>query len=38
VGVSSEGDLIRLNEERRRYGLFLTVLGFGTVNHKDYKM
>jgi Ca-activated chloride channel family protein len=38
VGVSSEGDLIRLIEERRRDGVFLTVLGFGTGNLKDAKM
>jgi len=38
VGVSSEGGLIRLIEERRRDGVFLTVLGFGTGNLKDSKM
>jgi len=38
VGVSSEGGLVRLIEERRRDGIFLTVLGFGTGNLKDSKM
>ena len=38
VGVSSEGELVRLIEERRRDGVFLTVLGFGTGNLKDAKM
>jgi Ca-activated chloride channel family protein len=38
VGQSSEGELIRLIEEERRHGIFLTVLGFGTGNLKDAKM
>lgn len=38
VGVSSEGDLIRLIEEKREKGVFLTVLGLGTGNVKDSKM
>lgn len=38
VGVSSEGDLVRLIEEQRKSGIFLTVLGFGTGNLKDSKM
>ncbi|MFN0180273.1 MAG: von Willebrand factor type A domain-containing protein [Gemmatimonadales bacterium] len=38
VGVSSEGELVRLIEERRKDGVFLTVLGFGTGNLKDAKM
>lgn len=38
VGASSEGELIRLIEERRRDGVFLTVLGFGTGNLKDARM
>jgi Ca-activated chloride channel family protein len=38
VGVSSEGELIRLIEDERRHGIFLTVLGFGTGNLKDAKM
>jgi Ca-activated chloride channel family protein len=38
VGVSSDGDLVRLIEEKREDGVFLTVLGFGTGNYKDSKM
>lgn len=38
VGVTSEGDLVRLIEEKRRTGIFLTVLGFGTGNVKDATM
>jgi len=38
VGVSSEGELLRLIESERESGVFLTVLGFGTGNIKDSKM
>ncbi|HYE84614.1 MAG TPA: VWA domain-containing protein [Clostridia bacterium] len=38
VGVSSEGELTRLIEQKRQEGIFLTVLGFGTGNLKDSKM
>ena len=38
VGVSSDGELEQLIEEKRRDGIFLTVLGFGTGNVKDSKM
>lgn len=38
VGVSSEGELSRLIEERREDGIFLSVLGFGMGNIKDNKM
>jgi Ca-activated chloride channel homolog len=38
VGVSSDGELVRLIEEERGHGVFLTVLGFGTGNLKDAKM
>jgi Ca-activated chloride channel family protein len=38
VGVSSDGDLTRLIEQKREQGIFLTVLGFGTGNYKDGKM
>lgn len=38
VGISSEGDLIRLIEEKRKDNIFLTVLGFGTGNYQDSKM
>ncbi|HMB92504.1 MAG TPA: VWA domain-containing protein, partial [Rhodothermales bacterium] len=38
VGMSSDGELVRLIEEKREEGTFLTVLGFGTGNLKDNKM
>ena len=38
VGASSDGEMIRLIEEKREQGTFLTVLGFGTGNIKDSKM
>ncbi|MBD3167002.1 DUF3520 domain-containing protein [bacterium] len=38
VGVSSEGELVRIVEEKREGGIFLSVLGFGTGNYKDSKM
>lgn len=38
VGVSSDGELVRLIEEKRKDGIFLTVLGFGSGNLKDSKM
>lgn len=38
VGPSSDGQLVRLIEEKRDDGIFLTVLGFGTGNYKDSKM
>jgi len=38
VGVSSDDDLVRLIEEERKSGVFLSVLGFGMGNYKDKKM
>jgi len=38
VGVSSDGDLVRLIEEKRQTGIGLTILGFGTGNYQDAKM
>jgi Ca-activated chloride channel homolog len=38
VGVSSDGDLVRLIEEKAKSGVFLSVLGFGMGNLKDSKM
>ena len=38
VGVSSDGELVRLIESQRESGVFLTVLGFGMGNYKDSKM
>jgi Ca-activated chloride channel homolog len=38
VGVSSDDELVRLIEEERKSGVFLTVLGYGTDNYQDSKM
>lgn len=38
VGASSDGELVRLIEEKREQGVFLSVLGFGTGNLQDAKM
>jgi len=38
VGVSSEGELVRLIEARRKEGTALTILGFGRGNLKDSRM
>ena len=38
VGASSDAEMVRLIEERREEGTFLTVLGFGTGNLQDAKM
>jgi Ca-activated chloride channel family protein len=38
VGASSDGELVQMIEEKRKEGVFLTVLGFGTGNYKDAKM
>jgi Ca-activated chloride channel family protein len=38
VGVSSQGELVRLIEEKRKTGVFLSVLGFGEGNLKDAAM
>jgi Ca-activated chloride channel homolog len=38
VGLSSNGALERLIEEKKKSGIFLTVLGFGRGNYKDSKM
>ncbi|HOS39960.1 MAG TPA: VWA domain-containing protein [Spirochaetota bacterium] len=38
VGVSSTGALERLIEQKRKGGVFLTVLGFGMGNYKDSRM
>lgn len=38
VGVSNEGGLIKLIEEKREDDIFLSVLGFGTGNYQDSKM
>ncbi len=38
VGVSSQDDLVKLIEEKRKSGVFLSVLGFGGGNLQDGKM
>ncbi|MGD1841713.1 MAG: von Willebrand factor type A domain-containing protein [Thermonemataceae bacterium] len=38
VGASSDDDMIRLIEEKRKTGIFVTTLGFGMGNYKDAKM
>ena len=38
VGISSEEELTKLIEEKRRSGVYFTVLGFGKDNIKDNKM
>jgi Ca-activated chloride channel family protein len=38
VGTTSEGELTRLIEDKRKSGVFLTVLGFGSGNTKDSTM
>jgi Ca-activated chloride channel family protein len=38
IGVSSETDLVSLIEDKRKSGVFLSVLGYGMGNFKDHKM
>ena len=38
VGVTSQGDLVRLIEQKRESGIFLSVLGVGDDNLKDSTM
>lgn len=38
VGPSSDSDLEKLIEEKRKSGIFLTVIGFGSGNYKDEQM
>ncbi len=38
VRVTSDGDLVRLIEKKRKEGVFLSVLGFGMGNYQDSKM
>ncbi|MBC7873244.1 MAG: von Willebrand factor type A domain-containing protein, partial [Ferruginibacter sp.] len=38
VGVSSDDDLVRMIEQERKSGVFLSVLGYGMGNYKDNKM
>lgn len=38
VGASSDEDMLNLIEEKRKSGVYLTVLGYGMGNYKDSKM
>ena len=38
VGLSDDDGLVKLIEEKRKSGIFLTVLGFGRGNYQDAKM
>jgi Ca-activated chloride channel family protein len=38
VGASSDGEMTRLIEEKRKGGVFISILGFGMGNYKDSKM
>jgi Ca-activated chloride channel family protein len=38
VGTSSKAELVRMVEEERKHGVFLTILGFGMGNYKDATM
>lgn len=38
VGTTSEGELVRLIQDKAKSGVFLTVLGFGTGNYQDANM
>jgi hypothetical protein len=38
VGVSDTGSLVRMIEEKRKEGIFLTIAGFGMGNYKDSRM
>ena len=38
VGISSDDEMQKLIEQKRKSGIFLTVLGYGMGNYKDSKM
>jgi len=38
IGVSSTSELVRMIEDYRKKGIFLTILGFGMGNYKDGRM
>jgi len=38
VGISSDDELVRMIEEKRNKGIFLSILGYGMGNYKDSKM
>ncbi len=38
IGTSSSSELVRLIEEKRKSGIYLTICGFGMGNYKDGRM
>jgi Ca-activated chloride channel homolog len=38
IGVSSTSELVKMMEEKRNKGIFLTILGFGMGNYKDSRL
>ena len=38
VGISSDDELVKMIEEKRNKGIFLSILGYGMGNYKDSKM
>ncbi|WPP53044.1 vWA domain-containing protein [Catalinimonas niigatensis] len=38
IGTSSTGELVRMIEEKRKAGIYLTICGFGMGNYKDGRM
>ncbi|MCU0449160.1 MAG: VWA domain-containing protein [Bernardetiaceae bacterium] len=38
VGVSSTSELVRLVQDKRQEGIYLTLCGFGMGNYKDHRM
>lgn len=38
VGVSNTSDLVQLIEEKKKSGIYLTILGFGMGNYKDGRL
>ncbi|PIP55058.1 MAG: hypothetical protein COX07_01960 [Bacteroidetes bacterium CG23_combo_of_CG06-09_8_20_14_all_32_9] len=38
IGASSDAEMTRLIEEKRKDGVFISILGFGMGNYKDSKM
>jgi Ca-activated chloride channel family protein len=38
VGISSTGELVKFVEEKKKQGIFLTILGFGMGNYKDDRL
>lgn len=38
IGVSSTSSLVEMIEEKRKKGIYITILGFGMGNYKDHRM